>query len=356
MAALALLEIDNLQINIRGREVPGLDGSAREFVERIEKTGIREQSAAKNYLVLKEPLWIEDEQSSLIALPYPGYKISYTLQYTDSFVNSEFLEINFNETFDPKEIAPARTFCLEEEIEPLKRLGLGKGANYDNTLVISRQGVQRNTLRFKDEFVRHKILDLLGDVYLAGPIKAHLIAVKSGHHLNIKLLAKLKAYKDRAGAAGVASTKGFVASGETLEAEDIMKILPHRYPFLLVDKIIHIEYGKRAIGIKNVTINDYFFQGHFPGKPVMPGVLLVEAMAQVGGVLMLASEEHRGEIAYFLAADQIKFRKTVQPGDQLVIEVEVDRVKSRTGQVRGVVRVDDKVVAEAVLRFMLGKR
>lgn len=355
MAALALLEIDNLQINIRGREIPGMDGSAREFVERIEKAGIREQAAQKHYITLKEPLWVEDEHSSLIALPYPGYKISYTLQYADSFVDSEFMEICLNGTHDAKEIASARTFCLEDEIEPLKQLGLGKGATYENTLVISKQGVIKNTLRFKNEFVRHKILDLLGDLYLAGPIKAHLVAVKSGHNLNIKLLSKLKAYKDKTAAAGVGSTGGFTATGHVLGAEEIMKILPHRYPFLLVDKIIHIEYGKKAVGIKNVTINDYFFQGHFPSKPVMPGVLLVEAMAQVGGILMLSSEEHRGKIAYFLAADGVKFRKTVQPGDQLVIEVSVDKVKSKTGQVRGTVRVEDKVVAEGVLRFILGE-
>jgi len=356
LAALAMLGIDNLQVNINGREVPGLDGSSQEYIANIEKAGIQEQKEPKNYFVLREPLWIEDNHSSLIALPHSEFKVSYTLQYDNTFLGSEFLEVVLNGSYNHKDLAGARTFCLEDEIEPLKKLGLGKGANYDNTLVISKSGVIKNTLRYKDECVRHKILDLIGDLYLAGPMKAHIIAVRSGHVHNIKLLSKLKNYRDRLGTAGVASSRDYVPNAScTLEAEQIMKILPHRYPFLLVDRIIHIEQGKRAIGIKNVTINDYFFQGHFPSKPVMPGVLLVEAMAQVGGVLMLSSEEHCGKIAYFLAADEVKFRKTVVPGDQLFIEVDADKVKSRTGQVKGVVKVDGKLVAEGTLRFILGE-
>lgn len=356
LAALAMLGIDNLQVNIRGREVPGLDGSSLEYITSIEKAGIQEQSALKNYFVVREPLWIEDGHSSLIALPCPEFKVSYTLQYNNSFLGSEFLEVVLNGAQNPKDLAGARTFCLEDEIESLKKLGLGKGANYENTLVISKNGVVKNTLRYKDECVRHKILDLIGDLYLAGPMKAHIIALRSGHNHNIKLLAKLKSYRDRLGTAGVVSSKDYVPSAScTLEAEQIMKVLPHRYPFLLVDRIIQLEHGKRAVGIKNVTINDYFFQGHFPSKPVMPGVLLVEAMAQVGGVLMLSSEEHCGKIAYFLAADEVKFRKTVIPGDQLCIEVDAERVKSKTGQVKGVIKVDGKVVAEGVLRFILGE-
>ena len=214
----------------------------------------------------------------------------------------------------------------------------------------------KNTLRFPDEFVRHKILDLLGDMFLLGqPIKCHIIAVRSGHAMNLKLARKIALQRQRYALAGIGAKHSLTAveaSGE-LDSITVMKILPHREPFLFVDKITSLEKGKRATGIKNVTINDYFFRGHFPGKPVMPGVIIVEAMAQVGGVMMLASEENRGKLAYFMAADRVKFRKTVVPGDQLVLDVVAGKIKSRTGQVYAKAYVDGKVVAEAELMFAL---
>lgn len=225
------------------------------------------------------------------------------------------------------------------------------GANFENTLVVGKSGVIKNKLRYPNEFARHKVLDLIGDLYLFGqPIRGHVIALRSGHSLNIKLLQKIGQQRQKYASNSI-SIGNLSLNKQELDINDIMKILPHRQPFLFVDKIISLENGKRAVGLKNVTINDYFFEGHFPGKPVMPGVLVIEAMAQVGGVMMLASEENRGKIAFFMAIDNAKFRKPVLPGDQVVFEIEAVKVKSRTGQVKGKAFVDGKLVAEADLMF-----
>ncbi|UCD15033.1 MAG: UDP-3-O-[3-hydroxymyristoyl] N-acetylglucosamine deacetylase [Candidatus Omnitrophota bacterium] len=354
MAALHLLRIDNVQINIWGEEIPGLDGSAKEFVEKIKAAGIKEQSAYRNYLVIREPLWVQKGDASIVVLPYSQSRVSYALNYDNPLVGSGYIDIELNGKLETN-LYESRTFCLEEEVKSLLDLGLGKGSNYDNTLVVSKTGVLKNKLRFPDEFVKHKVLDLIGDLYLAGPLKGYVIAIKGGHSLNISLLEKLRRYKEKITSAGVGSQTQYIPEGGELNSEEIMKILPHRYPFLLVDKIISMEKGKKAVGTKNVTMNEYFFQGHFPGKPVMPGVLIVEAMAQVGGILMLACEEHRGKLAYFLAANNVKFRKTVEPGDQLVIEVVAGKVKTKSGIVYGKTFVNNKLVAESELMFALVK-
>jgi len=340
MAALSSLGIDNIDVEIDSNELPGLDGSAIKFVEALEKAGIVEQEQARYIHVIKEPISIEEHDSSITIVPAEDFKISYTLNYNHPLLEAQFLEISVNPESFKAEIAPARTFCLESEASELRSKGLGLGANYDNTLVVGKAGVIRNSLRFKDEFVRHKILDLIGDLRLAGcPIRGHVIALKSGHSLNLKIAQKI--YEQRIKTQGANNMEGI------LDVNEIMKIIPHRQPFLFVDRITHLEKGKRAVGVKNVTINDYFFKGHFPGHPVMPGVIIVEAMAQVGGVMMLASEENRGKLAFFLSIDNVKFRKPVVPGDQLVLEVEAIKVKSKTGQVRGRALVNGKVVTEA---------
>lgn len=355
MAALHLLGIDNVQINIWGEEVPGLDGSAKEFVEKLQQAGRAEQNANRNYLVIKEPVWVQKGDASIVILPYAeAARISYALNYDNAVIGSGYINIVLNGSLQTN-LYESRTFCLEEEVKSLLEIGLGKGSTYENTLVISDTGVVKNKLRFPDEFVKHKALDLIGDLYLAGPFRGYVIAVKSGHSLNINLLEKLRRYKEKVVSAGVGSTTQYVSESGELNAEEIMNILPHRYPFLLVDRIISMEKGKKAVGVKCVTMNEHFFQGHFPGKPIMPGVLIVEAMAQVGGVLMLACEEHRGKLAYFLAADNVKFRKTVEPGDRLVIEVIAGKVKSKSGTVYAKAFVDNKLVAESELMFALVK-
>ncbi len=354
MAALGGLGIDNIYIEIDNNEVPGLDGSSMDYLAILEKCGIVEQEKERQYYLLKEPIFVEEDGSSIVALPSSVFKISYTLSYNHPLLKAEFMEMEINADNFIRELASARTFCLEDEAEELQALGFGKGANYENTLVVGKGGVIKNKLRFPDEFIRHKILDLMGDLSLLGqPLKGHIIALKSGHSLNLKLVKKINEQRQKYSLGGIANAGYIPAEGKVLDTPEIMQILPHRDPFLFVDKIVALEKGKRATGIKNITINDYFFKGHFPGKPVMPGVLIVEAMAQVGGVMMLAPEGNRGKLAFFLAIDKVKFRKTVIPGDQLVLEVEAVRIKSKTGQVHGRALVEGKVVAEADLMFVL---
>ncbi len=355
MAALVGFKIDNILIEINNNEVPGLDGSSANFVDILAVAGTVEQDVPKHYFLLKEPIWAEEDGAAIVAVPAADYRIFYTLSYNHPMLKSQYLEFCLDDNAFIDKIAPSRTFCLEEESEELRRQGLGKGANYDNTLVVSDNDIIKNKLRFPDEFVRHKVLDLIGDLSLLGmPIRAHIIALRSGHPLNLKLIKKIAQQKERYDLGGVPG--GYIPSAsEELDASMIMRILPHRYPFLLVDRIVSLEKGKRAVGIKNVSVNEQFFIGHFPGRPVMPGVLLIEAMAQVGGVLMLIAEENRGKVAYFLAADKVKFRKTVVPGDQLILKVEVVKLRLRTGQVHAEAFVQDKLVAEADLMFVLAE-
>jgi UDP-3-O-[3-hydroxymyristoyl] N-acetylglucosamine deacetylase/3-hydroxyacyl-[acyl-carrier-protein] dehydratase len=357
MAGLAGLGIDNLTIEINNVEAPGLDGSSSDYVDAFLKAGIKEQDKPRNYYCVKEPVYVHEGKSSVVILPSDEFKISYTLDYDNILLEGKFLELVVTEEAFKKELSRARTFCLEEEVVELKKRGFGKGATYDNTLVIGKKGVLNTKLRYEDEFVRHKVLDLIGDLYLLGaPLKGHIIALKSGHYLNTKLLQRIAQQRKKETSQKVsASVPGQEGSVEkkVLDIIAIKSIIPHREPFLLVDRIIDLEMGKRVVGIKNVTINDYFFKGHFPQRPVMPGVLIIEAMAQAGGVMMLSLPENRGKIAYFMAINNVKFRKPVVPGDQLVLCVEAIKIKSRTGQLRGEALVDGKVVTEADFMFVL---
>jgi len=355
MAAFAGLEVDNILVELDSNEVPGLDGSARGFLDLLEKAGVAEQGVPRRFFRVRSAVWARDEDSVIAVLPSSEYKISYTLSYPQPALGDQFLELTLTPEVFEKELVGARTFCLAEEAAALIQSGLGKGASYENTLVVGQEGIEKNCLRYDKEFIRHKILDLIGDFHLLGmAMRGHVIAVKSGHTLNMRILEKLRDQMAQQEMVGIRSVAG-TDPASAIDASAIMKILPHRYPFLLVDRVVSLEEGRRAVGIKNVSINEDFFQGHFPGRPVMPGVLIIEAMAQLGGVLMLSPRENRGKIAFFMAANKIKFRRPVVPGDQLVLEVEVGKLRSKTGQVMTKASVDGEVVAEAQLMFALAE-
>ncbi|MCM8815217.1 MAG: bifunctional UDP-3-O-[3-hydroxymyristoyl] N-acetylglucosamine deacetylase/3-hydroxyacyl-ACP dehydratase [Candidatus Omnitrophica bacterium] len=354
MSAVYGLGIDNLIIEISGNECPGLDGSALVLVKKFFEAGIVELNESKNFYRLKEPIYISEDSSHIVALPSDTLRISYTLDYPNSVINSQYASFEVSPDSYAQEIAPARTFCLEEEVEKLRMMGLGKGSDFSNTVVIGKSGIIKNSFRFPNEPVRHKICDLIGDLALLGmPLKAHIIGIRSGHALNTKLVKRLKDLIQKERVSAVYSDAAVEKRKPVLEVEDIERIIPHRFPILLVDRIIELEEDKRVIGIKNVSANEWFFQGHFPGRPVMPGVLIVEAIAQVAGVLMLSKKENQGKLAFFMSIEQAKFRRAVKPGDQLVLKVEVSRLKSRVGQVHGKAYVDDKIACEATLTFAL---
>lgn len=351
MSALAGYGITNIEIELNGPELPGLDGSALEFLHAIEKAGVVDQEAITIPIVIDEPIGVWRDDTSIMIFPDDDFRISYTLDYAQTFLKSQFFSTLINQDTFAKEIAPCRTFCLESEAKALKALGAGQGANYQNTLVVGTEAIVENTLRFEDECARHKILDVVGDLNLLGrPLKGHIYAVKSGHTLNLQLLKKIMAEQQKKEQRSIYKS---YECGDQKEynIEDIMHILPHRYPFLLVDRVYEVEKGKRGVGLKNVTINDYFFKGHFPTRPVMPGVLMIEAMAQTAGVVILTNKAHHGKLAFFMAVNSVKFRKVVEPGDQLVMSVEVMKDRRRIAQAKGIARVNGEVVAEAEMTF-----
>jgi UDP-3-O-[3-hydroxymyristoyl] N-acetylglucosamine deacetylase/3-hydroxyacyl-[acyl-carrier-protein] dehydratase len=306
-----------------------------------------EQNALRERLVITQPVTVQDETATLTAHPGRGddLVLSYHLDYgPDTPIGRQSLFVPINPESFRRELASSRTFILAEEAEGLRQAGLGNRITESDLLVFDRHGPVGNTLRFSDECVRHKILDLVGDLALAGmDLVGHVVAHRSGHSLNATLVRRLLAASKSAAAP---------ADPALLDVGAIMKILPHRYPFLLVDRVLSRD-AHRIVAIKNVSCNEPFFQGHWPGRPIMPGVLIVEALAQAGGVLIAPKVQSEGRLALIASIDGVKLRRPVVPGDQLRLIVDAFRVRSRTAEVHGVARVGDDVAAEAKIRFVL---
>ncbi|MBF0479469.1 MAG: UDP-3-O-[3-hydroxymyristoyl] N-acetylglucosamine deacetylase [Candidatus Omnitrophica bacterium] len=353
MSALSGLNVDNVTVEIDASETPILDGSGLEFMNAIKSAGLVEQKADRTYIKILEPVGVDGKNSSIFAFPCDELKISYTLDYDHPLLGTQFFEMVVDQNNYAEKLAGARTFCMEREVAFLREQGLAKGASTKNALVFSDDHVLDNQLRFPDEPARHKALDLLGDLSMLGkPIKGHFVGLKSGHDLNFKLVQKIALLNQKSKAQNFVPV--FTAQGQReFRVEDIMKIIPHRYPFLLVDRVVETERGKKAVGIKNVSMNEQFFTGHFPGKPVMPGVLMLEAMAQTVGVCLLSMEENLGKVPLFLTVDAVKFRRMVVPGDQLIMEIEIVKAKSRIAQAKVVGKVGPDVAVEAEMKFAL---
>jgi UDP-3-O-[3-hydroxymyristoyl] N-acetylglucosamine deacetylase/3-hydroxyacyl-[acyl-carrier-protein] dehydratase len=346
LAAVAGLGIDNLIIETSTMEVPeGHDGSAGPIASAMLKAGLQDQDKPTHHIKVSKPVRWAQNGVELSAVPFSGYRISFRIDYDHPLIGTQERTIDITPESFMAEIAPARTFVLERDVEALRRSGWIKGGRLESAIVVGKDKVLNDEkLRYPDEFVRHKILDLLGDLFiLGGPLIGHVSAKRSGHQGHVAFVKCLKE---------TLPLPGRRAGGppEEWDTTAIMDLLPHRYPFLLVDRITNIEEGRSCEGFKNVTINEPFFQGHFPGHPVMPAVLILEAMAQVGGMLMLNSVADPGnKLMYFMGIDGAKFRRPVVPGDQLKFQLKLLSEKRRTMKMRGEAFVDGQLVAEAEL-------
>lgn len=351
LAAVRGLGIDNIDIELDNAELPGGDGSAQPFVEALSAAGIEPQAAPRVCLNVRAPLRVVDGDAELVA--WPGIEnrldIIYELDYgAGSPVGRQVQTFSLDRARFETDIAPARTFVTEQEAAALRASGLGAHLTYQDVLVIGNDGPIENAFRFPDECVRHKILDLIGDLMLSGGcVCGRVYARKSGHSLNHELVRRIleQLSEERLGERLLAPPK--------LDIRAVQRVLPHRFPMLMVDRVLELDGDRRAVGVKNVSINEPYFQGHYPRQPIFPGVLLIEAMAQLGGLLLSQKLEHTGKVAVLLSLDRVKFRKTVTPGDQVILEAESRRARSNSGEVYCRASVAGELAAEASIRFML---
>jgi UDP-3-O-[3-hydroxymyristoyl] N-acetylglucosamine deacetylase/3-hydroxyacyl-[acyl-carrier-protein] dehydratase len=356
LSALHGCGIDNLIIDIDASEPPIMDGSARPFVQLIQQGEPVEQDAEREYFSLTETISVARGNSSIIALPFDGLKITCT-SADDRGIHTQHLSLIIDPETYVAQIAAARTFTIYEDIEELIKLGKIKGGSLDCAVVIKGDKIiSKEPLRFADEFVRHKILDIIGDILLLGvPLKAHIVATRPGHAVNAELtkilFEKFNAWqKGGKKAAKPAAPKADITTETTLDIRRVLDTLPHRYPFVMLDRVVEMT-DDTLTAIKNISFNEPFFQGHYPGNPVMPGVLQVEAMAQAAGVLMIRRTSMEGKTALFMSCDKVKWRKPVRPGDQLLIKVKLTKVRGTIACAEGECSVGGQVVCSADLMF-----
>jgi UDP-3-O-[3-hydroxymyristoyl] N-acetylglucosamine deacetylase/3-hydroxyacyl-[acyl-carrier-protein] dehydratase len=361
LAALAGYGIDNAVIELDANEPPIGDGSSREFCKIIKAAGIAPQPEKRDFFSPTEPIELHLGETTMTLFPDEKFKITCT----SADKQGRFTQFFSTEVTPPtweKDLAHARTFCFFEEIEFLFKNGLIKGGSLENAVVIRDDAVlTTEPLRYREEFVRHKMLDIVGDLSLLGrPIRGHVIAVRPGHAGNCELVRKIveqinkpiRAQQTFAPPPANPAPATPAAAAGAMNIEELMKLLPHRYPFLMVDRILKLE-GDTIIGLKSVTMNEPYFLGHFPGHPIMPGVLQLEAMAQVAGILLLKRIAAANQIAYFMSAEEVKWRKPVVPGDVLIVEIQLTKTRGKIGKAKGVCKVAGEIVSEAEVTFML---
>lgn len=367
LATFAGYQIDNAIVEIDSNEPPIADGSAREYCKMVEEAGIEVLEEKRQEYSIAEAIQLQSGETQMTILPDDVFRVSCTSSDLKGRF-TQFLSVVVNPETWKVDLAHARTFCFFEEIEYLVTNGLIKGGSLENAVVIRDDAIlTTEPLRYPDEFVRHKILDIVGDLSLVGrPLRGHLIAIKPSHSANCEMarlvsdqIARPEKFLQAFGPPPPAETTpgpspvvDDASRATVMSVEEIMKHLPHRYPFLLVDRIVELE-GDRVVGVKNVTINEPYFQGHFPGHPIMPGVLQLEAMAQVAGMLMMQRAAKKDQIAYFMSADAVKWRRPVFAGDSLVIDITMKKYRGRIGKAKGVCKVRGEVVSEAEVTFMI---
>ncbi|MEP7345936.1 MAG: UDP-3-O-acyl-N-acetylglucosamine deacetylase [Gemmatimonadaceae bacterium] len=336
LAAVAGHSIDDLAILVDGPEPPILDGSAGPFFRALADAGLVSHGGRVDSLTVREPFVFESGESRYEVTPAQGLHLDVRIDFPHSLIGSQRMALEVSSSTFERELADARTFGFASEVEVLRARGLIVGGSTENAIVLNETGVIDNTLRWPDEFVRHKALDFVGDLVLTGRrLNAHITAHRPSHRATIMLVREL-----------VKRSKA--ASLRELDISQIMELIPHRYPMLLVDRVLEYEEGKSIKALKNVTINEQFFQGHFPGLPVMPGVLIVEAMAQVGGILVfMGLSRPEQKVVLFTTADGIKWRRSVRPGDQLIMELRVIHMRGPYVHMHGLAKVDGKVACEA---------
>lgn len=371
LAAIVGLQIDNILIQIDGEEIPILDGSSKYFIECLEKCGLKTQDAARKYIEISEKITYNDEENNVEISIYPhnDYRITSMVDYNSEILGSQHYTLNQISNFK-KDVSDARTFCFLHEIEDLFKKNLIKGGDLDNAIVIvdkvidekklkeisqllgkknikvDKQGILNNIkLKYNNEPARHKLLDIVGDLALVGrPIKGHIIAARPGHKSNIEFAKILKNFVKKR---NINAPKYDPNQKPVFDINGVKNIMKHRYPFLLVDKITYLDESE-VVGVKNVTVNEDFFNGHFPGNPVMPGVLQIEALAQVGGILVMNSiDEPEKHIPYLAGIENFRFRKMVNPGDTLVMRLRfIAPIKRGIAKMKAEAFVGNNLVSE----------